>query len=194
MQPHCSIVHSYYGHKHDDVISWKCFPHNWSFVRGISMINFFMKNGVETKDDIPVICGELMHYLYDLILTSVDQHEVDALVPSALLIFCVGNPPVTCQSFDDSFIVNLNKLFNKECSCQWFEMLWCSCDVIVMIITDGGRVSFNTKFLNIYFFHIRYAQAQRIPYKPQSHRQVCVVRCWRWTHDIWVYVTTASNW
>ena len=43
------------------------------------------------------------------------------------------------------------------------------------------------------FFHIRYAQAQGIPYKSRSHRHVCVIRCGRRNHDPWIFDTTASN-
>ena len=34
---------------------------------------------------------------------------------------------------DDFFIVNLNKRLNIELSCQWFQMLWCSCNITVML-------------------------------------------------------------
>ena len=30
------------------------------------------------------------------------------------------------------FVVSLNKLFNKQLGCQWFEMPWCSCDVTII--------------------------------------------------------------
>ena len=32
---HCPFIPLAMGHRHDDVIQWKHFPHNWPFVRGI---------------------------------------------------------------------------------------------------------------------------------------------------------------
>ena len=52
---------------------------------------------------------------------------------------CKGNPLVTggfprlgsvMESFNIFFVVNLNKLSNKQSSCWWFEMPWHSCDII----------------------------------------------------------------
>ena len=34
------------------------------------------------------------------------------------------------QSFGVFFHVNLNKLLNKQSSCQWFEIQWWSCDIV----------------------------------------------------------------
>ena len=36
-------------------------------------------------------------------------------------------------SFGVFFVVNLNKLLNKQVICQWLEMPWCSCNASVMI-------------------------------------------------------------
>ena len=52
-----------------------------------------------------------------------------------------GNPTETTefpsqrpimQIFNVLFAARLNKLLNKESSCQWFEMPWCSCGVTIM--------------------------------------------------------------
>ena len=60
---------------------------------------------------------------------------------SALLASCKGNPPVTIwfpskwggnTGFDVFFDVSLNKLWNKQLICQWFEVPWCLCDFTVM--------------------------------------------------------------
>ena len=64
------------------------------------------------------------------------HHELETI--SILLALCEGNLPVTggfpsqrviMWSFDVLFDVSLNKLLNKQSSCRWSEMLWCSCDV-----------------------------------------------------------------
>ena len=39
-------------------------------------------------------------------------------------------------SFDVLFVVNFNRLLNKQLSCQWFQIPWCSCDVTVMCYHD----------------------------------------------------------
>ena len=66
-------------------------------------------------------------------------HDMETLSP--LLALCEGNPLVTSgfpsqmarmESFDIFFVVSLNKLLNKQLSCQWFVMSWCSCDTTVM--------------------------------------------------------------
>ena len=38
------------------------------------------------------------------------------------------------HSSDASFVIHLNKLLNRQSSCQWFQMPWCSCDITVMMI------------------------------------------------------------
>ena len=55
-----------------------------------------------------------------------------------VLAYCAG--PVTSgfpsqrASNDFFFGYILNKLLNKQLSCQWFEMPWCSCDVTVLVM------------------------------------------------------------
>ena len=41
--------------------------------------------------------------------------------------------------FKNFFVVNLTKLLNKQLSCWWFEMLWCSCHVTVKVRLHGTR-------------------------------------------------------
>ena len=68
-------------------------------------------------------------------------HDMEML--SELLALCEGNPPVTgwkvssrkgliMQSCAVFYDFSWNKLWNKQLSCQWFEMPWRSCGVTVM--------------------------------------------------------------
>ena len=60
-------------------------------------------------------------------------------------------------------------------------------------MADRALLAGHPRYVNT-FFHTRYAQAQGIPYKPRSYRQVCVARYgWR-TQDPWVNDTNVSNW
>ena len=50
-----------------------------------------------------------------------------------LLYWCIPpNKGLATLSFDNFFVVSLNRHFNKEVSCQWFEMLQYSCDMSAM--------------------------------------------------------------
>ena len=59
---------------------------------------------------------------------------------STLLTLCGGNPLVTVDSphkgpVMQNFgfcVVCLNKHLNKQSTCQWFRMPWCSCEITVM--------------------------------------------------------------
>ena len=52
------------------------------------------------------------------------------------------------------FVVNLNKLLNIQLSCQWFKILWCSCDVTVMVYAVVVRHMLITVYLRIYNWSI----------------------------------------
>ena len=54
-----------------------------------------------------------------------------------LLALCEGNPPVTSKwasdmGFEVFFGVQMNKLYNKQSKCWWFETPRCSVDVTIM--------------------------------------------------------------
>ena len=55
------------------------------------------------------------------------------------------------------FVVNLNKLLNIQLSCQWFKILWCSCDVTVMVYAVVVRHMLITVYLRIYNWSITLA-------------------------------------
>ena len=64
-----------------------------------------------------------------------------------LMYLCKGKPPlsggftsqrVVMRSSDALYDVILNELFNKRSSCWWFEIVWCSCDIIVKRVLGFG--------------------------------------------------------
>ena len=111
-------------------MTWKWFLHNWPFVRGI-----LCRWLVDSPHKRPVLQALMLSLL--LVWTS---YGTNSWVP-ALLAHGEGNPPVTGRfpsqrasntDLDTFFAVRLNKLWNKQSSCRWFEMAWSSCDKIVM--------------------------------------------------------------
>ena len=85
------------------------------------------------------------HFLHYWLLWGVHQSPVDSL-PSGR----VSNTEI--QRCRGLIFVNLNELFNKQSTCQWFEMIQSSCDVPVMWCHDsslGSLVCFTKSSLNI---------------------------------------------
>ena len=44
---------------------------------------------------------------------------------------CIPLPKTSDVEVWFFFVINLSKMWNKQCSCWWFYMLWCSYDIIV---------------------------------------------------------------
>ena len=56
-------------------------------------------------------------------------------------------------SFYVFLAVSLYKLLNKQSSCLWFDMPWCSCDIMVM---QCLRVLFSD-YKAVHYFHLKYS-------------------------------------
>ena len=129
---------------HDDIKKWKHFPRYWSFVWGIhrSPVNSPHKGQWRGALMFSLMCawingwvnnreaGDLRHHRahYNVIVMNEQSFSTPA--------FCIPGPfcgeyisPRWMDSvrkmcsFNVLFVINLKKLFNKQLSCWWFEML-----------------------------------------------------------------------
>ena len=67
------------------------------------------------------MCKLFPHYLP--FVRGIHQSTIDLLHKASVM-----------HSSDASFVIHLNKMLNRQSSCQWFQMPWCSCDITVMMI------------------------------------------------------------
>ena len=88
-------------HSHDDEMTWRHFLHYWPFVRESTSHQWIAL----TKWVIKFI--KLFQAAYS------EVHVIHI------------SPHKQPEIFYISFVPNMNKLLNKQFSCQWFEMLWC---------------------------------------------------------------------
>ena len=68
------------------------------------------------------------------------------------------------QRFDVFFVISANKLWSNQVSCQWFQMPWHSCDVIVIGYGEIIQWPWNTPESSGYF-------------PPRWHKLLCI---WYW--------------
>ena len=134
-------------------MTWKRFPHHWSFVNGMywSLVNFSPKWAAIQRFYVSFDVG--MNYLLEKSLTVLPKtlflfvmylwcceslllpvawwrHQMETF--SALLAICAGNSPVpgefptqrpVTRSFDVFFGLRLNKRLSKQSWGWWFETL-----------------------------------------------------------------------
>ena len=134
--------HGPLGEKMGQCLGWRdktanlCLPHAYLRARGL----FCYKRCHLTNIDNPI---EETDWNW-----SWRSHELRTL--SALLALCEGNLPASgsphkgpvTRKFDISFNVELNKLLNKHCSCQWFEFpwfIWHHCNVLASLFDSHAQ-------------------------------------------------------
>ena len=111
-------------HTHDDVISWKSFPHYWPFVRGIHQYNWWIPL---TKRVSNVDLDVSLFWTWPSCWTN-----------SRFTSYFRWHDTHQCGSYWWNmepwgfFVFNLTKQLNKQWSCVWVEMPWCSCEVTVI--------------------------------------------------------------
>ena len=81
----------------DAFITWKHFPHNWSFLSGC-------------HDDMETFSTLLALY------EGNPPFLVDSLLKGPVIL-----------SFECYSVVSMNKLLNKQSCCWWLETWWCPC-------------------------------------------------------------------
>ena len=104
---------------HDEVMTWECFPHYWPFVRGIH------QSLVDCPHKGSVIKGNTFHITDPLWGESTSDWWI-ALTKGQWF-----------REFKLLFVESLNRLLNKQSSCQWLKIPWCMPhDLTVMLQID----------------------------------------------------------
>ena len=168
--------------------------HYWPFVRGIHRSHYWpFVRGIHRSHYWPFVRGIHRSHYCPFVRGIHRSHYWPGNPPVTLLALCEGNPPVTllalCEgnppvtsgfpSQRDSnmniscFMVSLNQLLNRQQSCQWFEIPWPSCSVIVM--------ASNSLKLNMISLHCTTFNWPNnrftLGIKPHKHSRLALVQC-----------------
>ena len=138
---------------HDDVIKWKHFPRNWPFVRGIhrSPVNSPHKGQWRGALMFSLICVWINDWVNNREAGDLRLSRPLWRHCNALLILCDGNsslqnkigklitgvPELMHIRFVISFVLDLDRLLNKQLCSRWFEMqvvvlVWRHCNSILL--------------------------------------------------------------
>ena len=148
-RPACSMGATIYP-----MMTWKCSPHYWSFVRGIhrwlvdsphkgsvclhpghsetDMHSEWVRSIVHLMMNVKTWKCRWMHYWP--FERGIHWSSVDSSHKGQVINWDSPHKGSVMRSFDVFFDVSQNKLLNKQLSCWWSEMPWCSCDITVMRI------------------------------------------------------------
>ena len=128
-----NMLTSWHGN-HDDVIKWKHFPRYWPFVRGIhrSPVKSPHKGQWRGALIFSLICVWISGLVNNRETGDLRRHRDHYNVTvMRFRITADGLPSLTTSTKLWCF----KKLLNKQLSCRWFEAIWHSYDVTVMIWT-----------------------------------------------------------
>ena len=121
--------------RHDDVIKRKNFPRNWPFVWGIDRypVNSHQNGQWCTALMFFFISAWTNGWVNNWDASDLRCHHVhyDITVMNPLVMMDSPHKgPMICF-FNDLFVIILNKLFNKQLICKWFEVSRPSHDITV---------------------------------------------------------------
>ena len=115
-----------------------------------SVENFRKKRG-----DTPMSSEQVTPYLYGVGVKG----GIKVCLTCGIILTCRSlvdshNKEPVMQTFDKWCC--MDQLFNKQSSCWWFEVAWCSCEAIVMVSTNqeccaSSRVSVGCNYLSLPF-------------------------------------------